>query len=71
MSTRRQSRILAGLLGALARALAGCGQMGPLVLPGEAGDQGETGADAAGGNAAAAGSGDEAEDSSDGGENEQ
>lgn len=55
-----------------ALALAGCGQMGPLVLPGEAGDQGEAGADAAAGNATASGSGDEAEDGNDsGGENEQ
>ena len=59
---------------ACALALAGCGQMGPLVLPGEAGDQGETDADAAAGNAAGAGagSGDEAGDGNDsGGENEQ
>jgi predicted small lipoprotein YifL len=62
------------LLAALA--LAGCGQMGPLVLPGDADNQGEAGTaagtEAAAGNAAASGSGDEAEDSNEsGGENEQ
>lgn len=61
---------VAALLGALL--LAGCGQMGPLVLPDDASDRGEAGAAAAAGNAAASGSGGEAEDSNDsGGENEQ
>jgi predicted small lipoprotein YifL len=70
MSARRQSLLLAALLAALT--LAGCGQMGPLVLRDAAGDQDEAGADAAAGNSTAAGSGDEADDSDEsGGENEQ
>jgi predicted small lipoprotein YifL len=70
MTARRQSRILAALLGALA--LAGCGQMGPLVLRDAADDQGEAGADAAAGNATVSGSGGEAEDDNEsGGENER
>jgi len=62
--------IAAALLAALA--LAGCGQMGPLVLPGSESGQGETGTDSAAGNPTAAGSGDEDEDSDESGDgNEQ